>query len=88
MKTYRVWSARSIDDESEADGIEIDAFGPDDAAEDWAKRRDADMPDFRISDGFGVCVKVKDIASGAESTWSLSAELEPIYSAAKVEDAA
>jgi hypothetical protein len=86
MNAYLVWSQG--EGESESDGVEINAFDEGDAAEDWAKQRDRDLPNYRISDGFGVRVRVRDIAAGTESTWALSAELEPIYSADKVEDEA
>lgn len=84
MNKYLVWSPD--EDQSADDGVEICAFGADHAAEDWARRRDMDDPCDRISDGVSVRVRVRELASGAESTWALSGEYEPIYDATEVDD--
>jgi hypothetical protein len=81
MSPYLVWCPDH--DETRDDAVSIDAHGAEWAAEAWLRR---DNDDGSYTDGDSVLVCVLDPATGTETRWRVSAEIDVRYSASEVSD--
>ena len=79
MRKYNVWSETY--NQHEEDGREIEADTPQQAAEKWARWRDAWSADYLIVNGDPAEATVKDVEIGRVSVWLVHGEAVPVYTA-------
>lgn len=82
MATFKVWCHDERDqDESEARVIE--AYAPEEAAREWARRDDSSSAEYHIANGWDMHVTVRD-ESGVDQIFLVSGEEVPHYYARPV----
>lgn len=73
---YLVWCPEQ--DETAADGRNIEAPSAEDAATEWAKMEDLESTEYRIANGEEVRVMVRDVRN-RETSLSVCGEVVPHY---------
>ena len=84
LRRYQVWCPEYG---QSADGMrEIEAMDEGAAATAWAEKTESEDADYPIANGNEVVVRVRDVATGAETAFVVSGEVIPSYSATRMDE--